>query len=209
MVTGARVITLDPPAESATWSIKGQGRSAAAYYDVMGPDGIKALPVAEYAAEDCWVYLWTLGELLDVMSYEVPRAWGGDFHFSGVAFHWVKTGRRLAKQLPLFLIADNKNFPMGLGHTTRKNVEICLLIGRGKFERQNADVVELILAPRGPHSSKPIEFYERVERLQAGPYLEFFARYRRPGWAQVYSPEADTGPGKRRWRANGYPGMPA
>jgi N6-adenosine-specific RNA methylase IME4 len=195
---------IDSPALSETWSVKGLGRSAMAYYDVMGVDGIKALPVADFAAEDCWAYLWTLGELLDVMSYEVPRAWPG-FHYAGIAFHWIKISHRLAKEPPLFWIADNKTFPMGLGHTTRKNVEICLLLGRGKFGRQNADVPELIFAPRGPHSTKPLEVYNRIERLQKGPYLEFFARYRRPGWDQVYSPEADRGPGQRRWRADSYP----
>ena len=43
-------------------------------------------------------------------------------------------------------------------------------------------------APRkGPtrreHSRKPDEFYERVERLYSGPFLNLFARSERPGWA--------------------------
>jgi hypothetical protein len=64
----------------------------------------------------------------------VPRAWPDGFHCSGIAFQWIKTGQRLAKQLPLFMIADNKNFPMGLGHTTRKGAEISLLIGGRQFQ---------------------------------------------------------------------------
>ena len=41
---------------------------------------------------------------------------------------------------------------------------------------------ELIVSPRRKHSQKPDEQYERIERLVDGPYLEMFARQRRPGW---------------------------
>ena len=34
----------------------------------------------------------------------------------------------------------------------------------------------------------------------------FFAHQRRSGQDQVYNLEVDSGPGKRRWRANSYPG---
>lgn len=36
--------------------------------------------------------------------------------------------------------------------------------------------------PRGRHSAKPAAFFELVERVSPGPYLEMFARERRPGW---------------------------
>ena len=36
--------------------------------------------------------------------------------------------------------------------------------------------------PRGRHSAKPEEFFVLVERVSPGPYLEMFARERRPGW---------------------------
>jgi N6-adenosine-specific RNA methylase IME4 len=67
-------------------------------------------------------------------------------------------------------------------------------------------VPQVIFAPRRENSQKPEEQYERIERLVKGPYLEFFARGRRPGWDQVYGLEADTGPGKCLWRADSYPG---
>jgi N6-adenosine-specific RNA methylase IME4 len=38
------------------------------------------------------------------------------------------------------------------------------------------------MAPRGRHSEKPEEVYNRIERLVDGPYLELFARRERPGW---------------------------
>src|SRR4029077_4776914 len=71
---------------------------------------------------------------------------------------------------------------MRLGYWTRSNSEGCLLATRGKPKRQNADVRQAIIAPRREHSRKPDGIHERIERLVAGPYLELFARQRRPGW---------------------------
>lgn len=36
--------------------------------------------------------------------------------------------------------------------------------------------------PRGPHSAKPDAFYDLVEQVSSGPYLELFARRARFGW---------------------------
>lgn len=39
-----------------------------------------------------------------------------------------------------------------------------------------------ITANPGKHSQKPTEFYDLVERVSTGPYLEVFARERRRDW---------------------------
>ena len=36
--------------------------------------------------------------------------------------------------------------------------------------------------PRGGHSRKPEAFYDLVESVSPGPYLELFARRQRLGW---------------------------
>ena len=59
-----RVIYADPPWSFATYSRKGKGRSAEAYYDCMSLDSVKALPVGDWAAEDCVLLLWTTDPLL-------------------------------------------------------------------------------------------------------------------------------------------------
>ena len=71
---------------------------------------------------------------------------------------------------------------MGNGYGTRQNSEICWLGRRGSPRRKAKDVRELIIAQRREHSRKPDEQYERIEALCAGPYVELFARQRRPGW---------------------------
>ena len=38
------------------------------------------------------------------------------------------------------------------------------------------------VAPRGRHSAKPEAFYDMVESMSPGPYLDVFARRQRLGW---------------------------
>ena len=45
--------------------------------------------------------------------------------------------------------------------------------------------------PRRRHSEKPDEFFGLVEQISPGPYLELFARRRRPGW-DVWGNEIDS-----------------
>ena len=59
------VIYADPPWTFATYSRKGKGRSAEAHYDCMTLDDIKVLPVAEWAADDCVLFLRTTDPLLE------------------------------------------------------------------------------------------------------------------------------------------------
>jgi N6-adenosine-specific RNA methylase IME4 len=48
-----------PPWTFRTRSVKGKGRSAEAWYDCMTLSDIKALPVAQMAAHDSLLLLWT------------------------------------------------------------------------------------------------------------------------------------------------------
>ena len=69
------VIYADPPWTFATYSRKGKGRSPEAYYDCMSLDDIKALPVADWAADDSVLLLWTTDPLLPT-AFDVIGAWG-------------------------------------------------------------------------------------------------------------------------------------
>jgi N6-adenosine-specific RNA methylase IME4 len=186
---GYGVIYADPPWSFTTYSRKGKGRSAEAHYDCMGLDEIKVMPVADWAAGDCALFLWTTDPLLP-RALEVIAAWG--FVYKTVAFTWVKTTK------------DGTSFPIGCGFWTRANPELCLLATRGHPQRISRSVRQLILAARRAHSQKPDEVYMRIESLVAGPYLELFARERRPGWAS-WGQEVETGVSERRWRADSYP----
>jgi N6-adenosine-specific RNA methylase IME4 len=127
----------------------------------MSLDDIKALPVADVAAPNSLLFMWTVSHLQQP-AFEVAAAWG--FKPVSIAFVWDK-GR------------------MGMGYWTRQEVEICHLFKRGKPRRLGKGVRSVIRAPRREHSRKPDEQYGRIERLVGGPYLELFARQAWPGWS--------------------------
>jgi N6-adenosine-specific RNA methylase IME4 len=154
-------------------------RDAEKHYKVMGLDEIAALPVKELAHKDCHLFLWTTGPNLP-HALEIIPAWG--FRYSGMGFTWIKLKRKFnAHQLRLVQLAE-EDLHVGLGLTTRKNAEFCLLARRGSARRLAKNVREVILSPVREHSRKPDDAFARVERYCEGPYLELFSRQARPGW---------------------------
>ena len=174
------VILADPPWAFRAWSNKGMGRSAEQHYSTMRLEDIKALPVADLAAEDCVLFLWATFPMLKE-ALEVIDAWG--FTYKTVAFTWVKENR---KSPGLF---------WGLGYWTRANAEICLLATRGSPKRQSAAVHQVILSPVERHSKKPDEVQERIVTLMGDvSRVELFARQETPGW-DVWGNEVECSPG--------------
>lgn len=177
------MIAADPP-----WHFKSYKRPAAdhqyrrdaeKHYPSMKLADIKALPIGEVAAPSCHLFLWTTGPHLPE-ALDVIRAWG--FEYSGIGFTWVKLRRSIdTRQLRLVVSAES-DLHVGLGFTTRKNAEFCLLARRGNARRISKSVREIILQPVREHSRKPDEFFRRAEQYAAGPHLELFARQQRPGW---------------------------
>ncbi|SFV33224.1 N6-adenosine-specific RNA methylase IME4 [Devosia crocina] len=188
---GYRVILADPPWLFGVRSAKGEAKAPQAHYDCMPTDEICALPVDVLAADDCALFMWVTWPLMpDWM--RVIEAWG--FSFSGLAWEWIKFNPATGK------------YAFGPGYGTRKNLEPCLLCTRGEPSlrqevpadlfagvtaagtRSVRDFIECapfeaIRAPRREHSRKPDEQYSRIETLFDGPYVELFARQKRPGWA--------------------------
>ncbi len=172
-ISNFNVVLADPPWTMKTFSDKGlDGRPQ--HYDRMTLEEIKKMPVGACVAKSCHLFLWTTGPHLP-QALEVMKAWG--FKYSGSGFVWVK----LKKSAPK-LFTMREDYFIGMGYTTRKNVEFCLLGRKGNPKRISKAISELIIAPRREHSRKPDEVYERIESYADGPYLELFARNNRPGW---------------------------
>lgn len=175
-----RVILADPPWQfNSLWGGRPKkignnypSRAIDAHYDTMTIDEIAALPVADLAAPDCVLFMWTCWPVLET-SFRVLQDWG--FTYKTCAFSWMKAD-------PYCLFADDTTPYMGMGYWTRANTEPCLLATRGKPKRIKADVRQGIIAPRREHSRKPDEIHGRIERLVSGPYVELFARAPRSGW---------------------------
>lgn len=169
-------IYADPPWSFRVWSKDtGSGRSAESHYSTMTMDEIAALPVADLAAPDCVLFMWACWPSLPD-ALRIIEAWGFDYKTCG--FDWMKAH---AGQIEMF--RDDADVQVGMGYWTRANSEPCLLAVRGKPKRRNADVRMGIIEPRRQHSRKPDCVPGRIERLVEGPYLEMFARTKRPGWS--------------------------
>jgi N6-adenosine-specific RNA methylase IME4 len=193
-------ILADPPWPYLTYSARGNGCSAEAHYDRMAIEDICKMPVGQWAAPDCALFLWVTKPILPRV-FDVIASWG--FHYKTVGFTWIKTHRSAD---PVLGGLAPPRYCVGLGHWTRANPEMCLLAIRGHPHRLNADVAELVVADRREHSRKPDQIYEKIERLVPGPYLELFACSEAPqrdGWVRWVGKER---PPRRRWRSNSYPG---
>lgn len=173
-------ILADPPWAFRTFSGENMTphRCAEDHYGTMDFAALSALPVDRIAAKDCALFMWVVGSHL-MESIELAAAWG--FTFKTDAFYWLKQRLVDAQQVDLFT-GDIPDLRMGFGYWTRKQAEPCWLFTRGNPRRLSAGVWQVIVEPRREHSRKPDCQYDRIEALVGGPYLELFARQRRPGW---------------------------
>jgi N6-adenosine-specific RNA methylase IME4 len=162
-MTRSRVLVADPP-----WAfgdrLPGGGRGAAKHYQCMDVEALKSFPLPAMA-DDSVLLLWRVAamqrEALDVL-----EAWGFTLKTEIVWRKLTKHGK------PHF----------GMGHYVRAGHETCLLGIRGRWKPRVRNVRSVFEAPVGKHSEKPAAFYDLVEELADGPYVELFARRRRPGW---------------------------
>lgn len=162
-------ILADPPWSFSSWSgVRGTPhRSAGDHYDTMAAGALADLPIQALTAKDAALFMWVVDSHFDA-ALDLGRSWG--FEFKTCAFVWVKS--------------KPGGWPhVGMGYWTRKQTEQCWLFTRGSPRRLSKGVEQIIHCPRGAHSAKPDRQYEAVEALVGGPYLELFARSRRPGWS--------------------------
>lgn len=148
-----------------------KGTTASGHYPVMDNAEIAALPLGDLADDVCALYLWVTNPRMfghvnrrrdPVSPIDMVEGWGFTYK---TLVTWVKTG------------------PPGMGFNFRGHTEHAIYATRGKLsipaEKRESNVV---VAPRRAHSQKPEAFYDLVERVSPGPYLEMFARRNRFNW---------------------------
>jgi N6-adenosine-specific RNA methylase IME4 len=159
-----RCIVADPPWDLRTgpfWNSVGGNTSLPLPYPTMTLDQIAELTVAGRAAPDAHLYLWTVNRYLP-NAYEIARAWG--FKPSTLLV-WCKTPHGL-----------------GPGGAYALTTEYVLLATRGTLTPLRRVDTTWFQWPRRGHSVKPAEFYDLVETVTPGPYLDLFGRREREGW---------------------------
>ena len=164
-----RTIVADPP-----WDYRGAGvghfseKGAGGQYPCMSPEEIMQLPVGAWVEDDAHLYLWTTNSFIWGAG-RIAKAWG--FEPRSI-LTWVK-GR---------IDAGRFIHHMGLGYSYRNSTEHVIFAVRGKPVVLNHDTPTAFIAPRRAHSEKPDTFYDIVEHVSIGPYLDVFARKQRMGW---------------------------
>lgn len=146
-------------------------------YGTLNLDEIKALPVADAAAETAHLYLWVPNALLPD-GLAVMEAWGFKYKSNVV---WQKIRK------------DGGPDGRGVGFYFRNVTEILLFGTRGKNARTlqpGRTQVNILCTRKREHSRKPDEQYPLITSCSPGPYLELFARGKRDGWA-IWGNQAD------------------
>ncbi|WP_298983473.1 MT-A70 family methyltransferase [uncultured Roseibium sp.] len=176
-----QVIYADPAWRHLTWSNLGKGRSPERHYDCLSLEEIKAIPVADWCAKDCALFIWGLDHMLP-QTLEVISAWG--FEFKTIAFNWAKLRKRFdPNEIATGQYFVDKSYAVGMGYWTRANPELCLLATRGKPKRVSKGVRRLVVDPVREHSRKPDRIRGDIVDLCGDvPRLEMFARSAAPGW---------------------------
>jgi N6-adenosine-specific RNA methylase IME4 len=149
-------------------------------YATLTVDEIKRLPVAELAAPRSHLYLWVPNALL-AEGLDVMRAWGFSYKTNLV---WYKVR------------SDGGPDGRGVGFYFRNVSELVLFGVRGGLRTlpPGRRQVNLIADRKREHSRKPDALYRIIEACSPGPYLELFARSRRPGWLQWGDELPDSAP---------------
>jgi N6-adenosine-specific RNA methylase IME4/ParB-like chromosome segregation protein Spo0J len=156
------LILADPPWDFQNFASGSGNTHPSRHYPVMTIDDICGLPVADLAADDCVLFLWTTPpQLADAM--RVIEAWGFAY----------KTG----------LCWDKER--AGTGFWMRGQHEHLLIAVKGTppLPPLAACPASVIRERRREHSRKPEASYAIIERMYPDlPKLELFARQARPGW---------------------------
>lgn len=174
-----RTIVADPPwayrqkwAQFSTsmWKAHRVIRGSDGQYGSMTVREIAELPVKEWSDDNAHLYLWTTNAFMK-NAYEIAEAWGFDVK---TILTWVKPG-------------------IGMGYYYRNNTEHALFAVKGSLKTLRRDAPTAFNAPTGRHSEKPGAFYDLVESMSPGPYLDVFARSQRFNWDtygnECYVPE--------------------
>jgi N6-adenosine-specific RNA methylase IME4 len=204
------LVSADPAWHFSNWSADAPGqihdreRGANKHYVTSSLETMMMLRVKERTTKDAVLLMWVLPTHMEE-AFALGRAWG--FKPVTRAWTWVKT------------VKDGSRPRMGMGYWTRHCSEDCWLFTKGHpsapaFRGEPAIIEEMIddqapewdvvrdevvyrigdtlYAPRpAVHSQKPIEQYEKIDRLfpHLTRRLEMFARSAREGW-DVWGNEA-------------------
>ncbi len=156
-----RTIVVDPP-----WRYNdlGGAHGTAKQYATTTLEQIQAIRVGDWAEDNSHIYIWTTNHFVRE-AVNLLEGWGFELK---TMLTWVK------------------HYPhqhwLGMGRYYRNATEHVIFGARGRLPVLRKDCSTVFFAPRGRHSEKPAAFYDMVESMSPGPYLDVFARKQRFNW---------------------------
>jgi len=138
--------------------------SASFKYPTLKTSELMKIPIHKIANDDCLLFMWTSSPHL-AQAIKLGEAWG--FEYKTVAFVWDKMNHNPGKY-------------------TLSNCELCLVFKRGRIPQPRGarNIQQLVRAPRGKHSEKPIEIMQAIEKMfPTQERIELFARRKVKGWS--------------------------
>lgn len=169
------ILYADPP-----WGGYTPFGTAKLSYDTMSTEELIALPLPDWTAKRCIIFVWVTGPLLFGQQATVIQGWCDRYNlvYQGMPYVWVKTkadGTPIGAAGPRpRLVKPVTEFVVALSNVKRGR-PLPLLT---ESQRQT------VFAPKPKtHSRKPHAVRERiVELLGDRPRIELFAREKIPGW---------------------------
>lgn len=171
------ILTTGPTLKFGSGGIFARGRKGQSQrvpFPTLTIDEITKLPIADLSESNAHLYLWTTNAYVRD-AYDILRCW--EFRPAQL-LTWCKPPHGL-----------------GPGGAFVSTTEHCIFARRGTLAHQRRIDSTWWLWPRrvGPpvlpgrdrrtmHSAKPEHFYDLVEQVSPGPYVELFARRHRLGW---------------------------
>lgn len=149
-------------------------RGAESHYECMSTPDLMMLDIPAHEP-DSILFQWSVAGMLED-ALAVTAAWGFTVKSQLI---WVKTKNGIVDDT-----VDESDLAFGMGRSVRASHETCLIATKGKYSKliKNHSTRSVFFAPRGEHSSKPDKFYQIIEDMCEGPYVELFARNRRNNW---------------------------
>jgi N6-adenosine-specific RNA methylase IME4 len=164
-----RTLLIDAPWEEEAPALSPSAIERSVPYATMSVAEIRALPVPDWAEEDCHLYLCVKNNGVAV-GIKLIEHWG--FQYVTV-LNWRKPD-------------------IGLGRYFRNQSEKILFAVRGRLMTKAAAqaIATDFDAPAGEHSEKPERLYEIIRAASYAPYGEAFQRLARPDFVNLYQPAA-------------------
>ena len=156
-------IVIDPPWDMQKIELDVRPNQVAFDYPTMSEAEISAFPVADMAADDCHLFVWTTQKFLPA-ALRIIDAWGFRYVLTMV---WHKPGGFQPIGLPQY------------------NCEFVIYGRKGSPSFRDTKAFPTCFnAPRREHSRKPDEFYDLIRRVTSDGRIDVFSREPRPGFAQ-------------------------